>query len=107
MGIRRVTLMIRTLPSHSGSLAGHENASVTRSTRGDQPPAAGCAVATSTTTTQTSVTADPIAIATTPSTHPATATLRPPSVPREVSTRLTDDLPRKYARVPSTMPGIP
>src|SRR5260221_13142248 len=91
MGIRRVTPMIRTLPSHSGSLAGHENASVTRSTPADQPPTAGCAVATSTTTTQASVTADPIVIATTPRTHPPTATLRPPRLPSDGATRYTDD----------------
>jgi hypothetical protein len=59
------------------------------------------------TTSQISVTTDPMIIAMMPSTHAETARLRPPRVPGELSIRLTEDLPRKYASVPRTMPGMP
>ena len=70
------------------------NASVMRSTP-DYKVAAGCEIATKNTTSQINVINDPMIIAPIPSTHAATAMLRPPTTPCEPSMRLTDDLPRK------------
>ena len=82
------------------------NASVMRSTP-DYKVVAGCEIVNKNTTSQIRVTTDPINIAAMPTTHAATAMPRPPRAPCEASIRQTDDLPRKYASVPSTIPGIP
>lgn len=82
------------------------NASVMRSTP-DYKVVAGCEIANKKTTSQINVITDPMIIPTIPSTQAATAMLRPPRAPCEPSIRPTDDLPRKYASVPRTIPGMP
>ena len=85
--------MISSFEIQSGSRNGQVNASVMRST--NYTKVVGAEMTTSSRTSHTRLMTAPIAVATTPSTQPITATLRPPAVPGVSSMREIADRPMK------------